>query len=349
MLCMGHEQLVFCTDNACGLRAVIAIHDTTLGPCLGGARMWKYDSEQDAVMDVLRLSRGMTFKSSLCGNDLGGGKAVIMANGNALHDRKGFFRRFGEFVDSLGGRYITAEDVGTSMQDMECISERTEHVAGLPESRGGGGDPSPVTAYGVYLGMKASAQFVFGSDNLKDKKILVQGCGHVGRNLIRLLAKEGAILCISDIREENIRAVQEESAAEYVAPENVYAADVDIYAPCALGAVLNDDSIPQLKCSIVTGAANNQLKDEVRNGKQLMERGITYAPDFLVNAGGVINCFIELQGYARKKAMERTEIIYHRTLEILGMSRDAQITPQEAAIRLAQKRIEDTRAIKEKV
>lgn len=340
MLEMGHEQLVFCNDAKSGLKAIIAVHNTVLGPSLGGTRFWNYTNETDAIVDVLRLSRGMTYKSSLCGNNLGGGKAVIIGDSAKFTDRRDLFHAYGRFVDSLGGKYITAEDVGTSTNDMVYISEETKSVAGLPESMEGGGDPSPVTAYGVYLGMKASAKYVYGSDDLSNKRILVQGTGNVGRHLIDRLVKEKAIVMVSDINAERLQKIAADYPVQVIDKELVYDTDIDIYAPCALGATLNDETIPKLKCAIVSGAANNQLKEELKNGRDLIERGIAYAPDYLINAGGVINCFVELEGYDRTKALARTDIIYDRTLEVFEMAKKENITTQQAANRLAQQRID---------
>jgi leucine dehydrogenase len=334
----GHEKLAFCYDPHTGLKSIIAIHSTILGPALGGTRMWAYQREDDALLDVLRLSRGMTFKASISGLNLGGGKAVII--GDSRKDKsEALWRRYGKFVDSLGGHYITAEDVGTTTADIDYVSMETDHVAGKPEHHGGGGDPSPVTAYGTYLGMKASAKKAWGSDSLSGKTVLVQGVGHVGEYLVELLEKEGAHIGISDIRDDRLKSVSEKHKVEVVDPSNVYDFGMDIYAPCALGATLNEETIPILKCSVIAGAANNQLANEEVDGKRLIERGILYAPDFLINAGGLINCYVELEGYNRDRALKNTEIIYTRTLEIYNRSEEWNLTPQAAAIRIAEERI----------
>ena len=292
---MGHEQVVFCQDNVTGLKAIIAIHNTILGPALGGTRMWKYDNELDALKDVLRLSRGMTYKAAVTGLALGGGKAVIL--GDASTDKtEALMRKFGEYVDSLGGKYITAEDVGMSTKDMEFVKMETDHVTGIPVELGGSGDPSPVTAYGVYMGMKASAKFKWGSDNLNGKRIVVQGIGHVGENLVKHLKKEGANVIINDINETRMQEVSEMYGTEIIMGDKIYDAEMDIYAPCALGATLNDDTLSRFKCSIIAGAANNQLEDEKLHGELLKSRGIVYAPDFLIKAGGLINVYSDLQG-----------------------------------------------------
>lgn len=337
---MAHEQLVFCNDAATGLRAIVAIHNTTLGPALGGTRFWNYTSEDDAIIDVLRLSRGMTYKAAISGLNLGGGKAVIIGDSRALTNREPLFRRYGKFVNGLGGRYITAEDVGTSTSDMEYINMETESVAGKPSELGGGGDPSPVTAYGVYLGMKAAAKYANGTDNLNGKKILVQGVGHVGQNLVKHLVEEGAKVMISDISEDRTAALAKEFGVEVIAADKIFDTQMDIYAPCALGATINDETINKLTCNIIAGAANNQLKDEVKHGRALIERGIVYAPDYLINAGGLINCYVELEGYNRERAMRKTEIIYDRALEIFAVAAANNLTTQAAANRVAEERIQ---------
>jgi len=336
---MEHEQLVFCNDKASGLKAIVAIHDTTLGPALGGTRFWNYAKEEDAIVDVLRLSRGMTYKAAISGLNLGGGKAVIIGDSKALSNREPLFRSYGKFINGLGGRYITAEDVGTSPADIEFIQMETDHVAGKPEQLGGGGDPSPVTAYGVYLGMKAAAQYKNGSDNLSGKRVLVQGVGHVGHYLVGHLVKEGAIVMISDISQERTAAVAKEFGVEVISPDAIFDVQMDIYAPCALGATIHDESIPKLTCSIVAGAANNQLKEEEKHGRALIDRDILYAPDYLINAGGLINCYVELEGYNRERALQRTEIIYTRALEIFRVADEQKITTQAAANRVAEQRL----------
>jgi leucine dehydrogenase len=338
---MGHEQVVFCNDEATGLKAIIGIHNTVLGPALGGTRMWNYANEQEAITDVLRLSRGMTFKAAISGLNLGGGKAVIIGDAKT-QKTEAFMRRFGKFVNSLGGKYITAEDVNMKTADMEYIGMETKHVTGLPESMGGSGDPSPVTAYGVYLGMKSTAKKVFGNDSLTGKKVTVQGVGQVGMYLVEHLVKEGAKVTINDISEEKVKALVEKFGVAVVDADGLYDLDMDIYAPCALGATLNDNTIPRLKCSIVAGAANNQLKEELKHGYMLKDKSITYAPDFLINAGGLINVYNEhLGNYNRKRALEQAEKIYTTNLSILNLAENEKISSQEAAIKLCEKRIEE--------
>lgn len=335
---MGHEQVVFCSDKATGLKALIAIHNTTLGPALGGTRMWNYANDSEAVIDVLRLSRGMTYKAAISGLNLGGGKAVII--GDPAMKNEAFMRRFGRFVDSLGGRYITAEDVNMKTRDMEYVHMETDHVTGIPESMGGSGDPSPVTAYGVYMGMKATAKHVFGNESLAGKKVAVQGVGQVGMFLVDHLTKDGAKVFISDIDEAKLAKVSKNSGASVVGMDEIYDIDLDIYSPCALGATLNDDTIPRLKASIIAGGANNQLKEEQKHGYMLIDKGITYAPDFLINAGGLINVGAEYYGpYNREKAHSDAEKIYDTTLDILSMASAESISTQDAAIKIAEKRI----------
>jgi len=337
---LGHEQVVFCYDQPTGLKAIIGIHNTVLGPALGGTRMWNYASEQEALSDVLRLSRGMTFKASISGLNLGGGKAVII--GDVSLKSEAFLRRFGKFVNSLAGKYYTAEDVNMKTRDMEYIRMETPYVTGLPETMGGGGDPSPVTAYGVYIGMKAAAKKVFGSDQLAGRKIGVQGVGQVGSHLVELLVKENAQVFITDVFEDKVKALSRQWNVKGLTQEDFFDADMDIYAPCALGATVNDDTIPRLRCSIIAGAANNQLKDEVRHGYKLLDHRITYAPDFLINAGGLMNVYHEYLGnYQQARVMAEVENIYGTCLNILNHAEREKISTQEAAIQIAEKRIAD--------
>lgn len=347
MAAMDHEQVLFCNDRKTGLRAIIAVHNTVLGPSLGGTRMWNYDNEADALKDVLRLSRGMTFKSSISGLNLGGGKAVII--GNSHTDKsEALMRRFGQFVDSLGGKYITAEDVGISTDDIVMVSKETKYVSGLPESMGGGGDPSPVTAYGVYMGMKASAKYAWGSDSLKGKKIMVQGAGHVGQYLIDYLAKEGAEISVSDIFEARLKEVSDKHKVTVVDPARVYDQAMDIYAPCALGATLNDDTLSRLNCRIISGAANNQLEDEAVHSAMIRKNGMVYAPDFLINAGGIINCYSETLGYNRDEAYKKTEHIFDVTLDVLKNAETRDLPTHTVALQMAQERIDKAAASKSK-
>ncbi len=332
----NHEQLLFCNDNATGLRAIIAVHNTVLGPALGGTRMWTYNSELEALNDVLRLSRGMTYKNSISGLNLGGGKAVIIGDSRSMKS-EALFRRFGKFVNILAGKYITAEDVGISPGDMQWVSMETDHVVGLP---GKSGDPSPVTARGTYVGMKACAKEVFGSDSLTGKKIAVQGVGHVGEYLVEALAKENAEIFISDIHEPTLKRIAEQYGAHVVAPDDIYDIDMDIYAPCALGGTVNDDTLSRLKCSIIAGAANNQLKNEDVHGRAVMDKGIIYAPDFALNAGGVINCFSEVEGLSASWALAKSDDIYNTISEIIKRSAKENVPAYQIANKMAEERIE---------
>lgn len=342
----GHEQVVHFYDKSTGLRAIVAIHNTWLGPALGGTRMWAYENEGEALTDVLRLSRGMTYKAAITGLNLGGGKAVIIGDARTQKS-EALMRRFGKFVNGLGGRYITAEDVNISTRDIEYIAMETDYVTGLPESLGGGGDPSPVTAYGVFLGMKASAKQVYGGDTLGGRKVLVQGVGKVGQSLVDYLVEDGATVQVYDINPENIRAVIAKHAAVKVAdPATMFDLDIDIYAPCALGATVNTESLKHLRCTIIAGSANNQLADETVHAAMCAEKGILYAPDFLINAGGLINVSTELEGYNRNTAMRKTEHIYDATLNVFRIAREENITTHEAAQRLAERRIEEVGRIK---
>jgi len=336
----GHEQVVFCHDKDTGLKAIIGIHNTVLGPALGGTRMWKYANEWEALNDVLRLSRGMSFKSSISGLNLGGGKAVIIGDAKTEKTPE-LMRRFGKFVDSLSGKYITAEDVGMETKDMDIVREVTQYVTGISESKGGSGNPSPITAYGVFVGMKAAAKHQFGSDNLEGKKVLVQGIGHVGEVLVQHLSDCGAIVTISDINEDRLHHVGAKYGAKIFTGSDLYSADIDIYAPCALGATINDDTVNKIRAKVIAGAANNQLANEVVHGKILKERGILYAPDFLINAGGVINVYSELANLTKAQVMEKTENIYNTALEIFNFSDTNNITTHQAALSIAQKRIDD--------
>lgn len=332
----NHEQLLFCNDNATGLKAIIAVHNTVLGPALGGTRMWQYNNETEALNDVLRLSRGMTYKNSISGLNLGGGKAVIIGDARSMKS-EALFRRFGKFVNSLAGKYITAEDVGISPIDMTWVSMETNHVVGLP---GKSGDPSPVTAHGTYVGMKACAKEQFGSDSLSGKKVAVQGVGHVGEYLVKSLAAEGAEVFITDIHEPTLKRVSESYGAKVVGLDEIYDIDMDIYAPCALGATVDDNTLSRLKCSIIAGAANNQLKTEDVHGKIVMEKGIIYAPDFALNAGGVINCYSEVKGLSPEWAMNKAEEIYTTIHNIVKRSSSENVPTYQIANKMAEERIE---------
>ncbi|MBB6444859.1 branched-chain amino acid dehydrogenase [Bacillus benzoevorans] len=336
-----YEQLLFCHDSSSGLRAIIAIHDTTLGPALGGTRMWTYHSEEAAIEDALRLARGMTYKNAASGLNLGGGKTVII--GDPEKDKsEAMFRAFGRFIQGLNGRYITAEDVGTTVADMDIIHEETNYVTGISPESGSSGNPSPVTAYGVYRGMKAAAKEAFGSDSLNGLSVAVQGVGNVAYVLCRYLHEEGAKLIVTDIRKSAVERAVAEFGAIPVEPDDIYEADCHIFAPCALGSVINDQTIPKLKAKVIAGSANNQLK-EPRHGDILHEMGIIYAPDYVINAGGVINVADELHGYNRERAMRKVEMIYQQIAKVLEISKRDEIPAHQAADRMAEERIEQMR------
>jgi leucine dehydrogenase len=331
---MGHEQVVLCHDPSAGYRGIIAIHSTTLGPALGGTRFWKYASDEEAFVDALRLARGMTYKNAVAGLNLGGGKAVLIGD-NRTANREMIFRAHGRFVESLGGRYITAEDVGTSTADMDFVHMETDYVTGLA---GRSGDPSPVTAHGVFRAIQAAAKWCWSSDDLHAKTVSVQGCGNVGYHLAKALHEAGAKLVVTDIDAERAKRVASEFAAAAVAPDDIYAARADIFAPCALGAVINDKTIPQLRVEIVAGAANNQLQDE-RHGDELHRRGVLYVPDYVANAGGVINVYSELAGWSSARAFRKADEIYETVLRVLSIAKQDGVATHEAADRLAEQRI----------
>lgn len=341
----SHEEVAFCNDPDTGLQAIIAIHDTTLGPALGGCRMWNYKSEKDALNDVLRLSRGMTYKAAVANLNLGGGKAVIIGDSKTQKSEL-LFRSFGRFVEGMAGRYITAEDVGTSVKDMEWVRMETQYVTGISRALGGSGDPSPVTAYGVYIGMKAAIKKATGKDSLKGKKIAVQGVGHVGYYLCKHLYEEGAQIYACDIDQEALDKVVTEFNAKISETDDIYDLEMDVYAPCALGATINDDTIERLKCPVIAGAANNQLDTESKHGQELKDRGILYAPDYAINAGGLINVANEIEGYNRERAFQQTEGIYDTLMTIFKRAEDEGIPTHIAANRVAEKRMEELSKIK---
>lgn len=337
----NYEQVLYCQDENSGLKAIIAIHDTTLGPALGGTRMWTYKSEEDALIDALRLSKGMTYKNAAAGLDLGGGKTVII--GDPRKDKSPeLFRAFGRYIQSLNGRYITAEDVGTTVEDMDFIKLETDFVTGVSPEFGSSGNPSPVTAYGVYLGMKAAAKEAYGTDSLEGKTVAVQGVGNVAYNLCTHLHKEGATLIVTDINKDAVKRAVEDFSATPVDPDDIYSVDCDIYSPCALGATVNDSTINKLKAKVIAGSANNQLKS-TEHGDILFERGIVYAPDYIINAGGVINVSDELNGYSRDRVLKKVEKIYENTLNVFEISKRDNIPTYLAADRLAEERIESVR------
>lgn len=341
----GHQKLVFCNDPDTQLKAIIAIHDTTLGPALGGTRMWAYKTEADALQDVLRLSKSMTYKSAIAGLNLGGGSAVII--GDPIKDKgEALMRKFGRFIKNLNGEFITAEDMGTNPRDMEYIRMETQYVTGYPETMGGSGDPAPIAAKGVLMGMKACVRDLYGNDTLAGRSVLVQGIGHVGETLVKLLRDENTKVYVSDINEERVRQVAKKYGAQAVSNNNIFDIDADIYAPCALGATINSSTIKKLKCAIIAGSANNQLEDEAIHGRMLLDKGILLAPDYVINAGGLINCYSELMNFSRKRTLQLTENIYDATRSILKLSKTENIPTIEAANRIAEKRIADIKKIK---
>jgi leucine dehydrogenase len=333
-----YEQLVICQDRTSGLKAIICIHDTTLGPALGGTRMWNYESEEDAILDALRLAKGMTYKNAAAGLNLGGGKTVIMGDSRTQKSEE-LFRAFGRYVQSLNGRYITAEDVGTTVRDMDWVHLETEFVTGVSSSYGASGDPSPMTARGVWRGMKAAAKEAYGSDSLNGKTIAIQGLGHVGYYLAKHLHEEGAKLIVTDIQDDVIKRVVDEMGATAVGSEEIFGVEADIFAPCAMGAVINDETIPQFKFKIIAGAANNVLKEE-RHGDKLHELGIIYAPDYVINAGGVINVADELEGYNYERALNKVEMVYDNVAKVIEIAKRDNIPTYKAADRMAEERIE---------
>jgi leucine dehydrogenase len=332
---MGHEQLIMCHDVSSGYRGIIAIHDTTLGPALGGTRFWSYRSDEEAIIDALRLSRGMTYKNAVAGLNLGGGKAVIIGD-NRTARREMIFRAHGRFVESLGGRYVTAEDVGTSTADMDFVHMETDYVSGLATKSG---DPSPVTARGVFRAIQASAKTRWGSESVAGRTVAVQGLGHVGTYLCRELHAADAKLVVTDIDPVRVKRVVDDCGARAVEPDDIYCVQADIFAPCALGGVINDKTLPQLCVEIIAGGANNQLLEE-RHGDELEVKGILYAPDFVANAGGVINVYSELAGWSAQRALRKADEIYDTTLGVFEIAKDQGIPTYVAADRLAERRLQ---------
>jgi len=337
---MGHEQVTLCHDPAVGYRGIIAIHSTVLGPALGGTRFWSYATDDEAIVDALRLARGMTYKNAVAGLNLGGGKSVIIGD-NKTANRELLFRAHGRFVESLGGRYITAEDVGTSTADMDYVHMETKNVSGLA---GRSGDPSPVTAHGVFRAIQASAKEKWGTDDVNNRMVAVMGCGHVGYFLAKELHESGAKLIVTDIDAERVKRVVSEFGARAVEPDEIYGVKADIFAPCALGAIINDKTIPLLKCGIVAGAANNQLLEE-RHGDLLEEKGILYAPDYVANAGGVINVYSELAGWTSARAFRKADEIYETVLKVFQIAKTDRMPTYQAADRLAEHRIRSVGAL----
>jgi leucine dehydrogenase len=332
-----YEEVVFFHDPPTGLKAIIAIHSTTLGPALGGTRFYPFETEADALRDVLRLSRAMTYKAAAAGLDLGGGKAVIIGDPKRIKG-EGLLRAYGRFIETLGGRYITAEDIGTSREDMDIIRRETRYVTGVAPEAGGSGDPSPVTAYGVFLGMSACAEEAWREHSLEGRRVAVQGVGKVGYHLVKLLVQAGAKVVISDVDVDAVARAVREFGVETTEPDKIHAVECDIFAPCAMGSVIRDDTLPELKCRVVAGSANNQL-ERPEHGEALAEMGILYAPDYVLNAGGLINVADELHGYNQARATARVEDIYRTLREIFHIARDRHITPRAAADAYAEERI----------
>ena len=337
-----HEQIVYCSDKDLGLQAIIGIHDTTLGPSIGGTRMWNYSTEEEGLKDVLRLSKAMSLKSSLAGLNAGGGKAVII--GDLKLKNQNFIRKYASFINDINGKYWTAQDVNISSQDMIWMKDVTPFVVGMPEDKGGLGDSSHPTAYGVYLGMKAASKFVYGNDSLEGKKIALQGIGKVGAKLIEYLTKENANIYVCDINKEILKNITDKYKVSTFKNSELYSMELDIFSPCALGGILNSESIKKLKCKIVAGAANNQLEDDKIHDIELKEKNIIYVPDFLINAGGVISVYHEqIQDLSKEKVFGMTENIYSKVEDVLKLSSENDISTNASAMKIALDRINRNR------
>jgi leucine dehydrogenase len=335
---LEHEQLVFCRNDDVGLRAIIALHSTALGPALGGCRLYNYANEADAVRDVLRLSRGMTYKAAVAGLDLGGGKAVIIGDPSIKSEE--LFRAFGRFVESLNGRYITAEDMNTTVQDMNRIRRETRHVTGSSSYASGSGDPSPVTAWGVFHGIRACLEVVYGLPDVTGRTVAIQGLGAVGMHLARFLHEAGARLILNDISERRLAQAQQQFGGEVVNSDEFYSSPCDVLAPCAIGGTINAATIPRIQAPIIAGAANNQLDEEDRDGALLEKSGIVFAPDYVINAGGLINVAAELQGTPAERAMKDAASIFDTVKRIINVSRANGMTTTAASNQVAEERID---------
>lgn len=335
-----YENLIFSQDKESGLKAITCIHNTTLGPAIGGCRVWKYDSEEDAIIDALRLAKGMTYKNAACGIFAGGAKTVVMVDPEKNPKSEEMFRALGRFIEGMNGRYYIAEDVGTTTQDMDYIYQETDYVLGTRLKPGTSGNPSPSTARGVYIGLKACCKEKFGTDDLKGKKIVVEGLGNVGINVIKYALEEGAIIYGCDIFERAINRAKEEcEGIEIINPDEKFDIEADIYCPCALGATINDETIDKLKVKIVAGSANNQLKEE-RHGQILKDKDILYAPDFIINSGGVIHCHDEWYGgFEKSRADEIIDRVYDQLMKVFEISKKENIPTNQAANKLAEDRI----------
>jgi len=343
----GYEQLLYFYDRNTGLKGAICIHNTVLGPALGGTRVWEYEEEDQGIEDVLRLSRGMTYKAACAGLNLGGGKAVIFGNSKKLRSdtvrREAFWRAFGRYVESLNGRYITAEDVGTCTADMDYVAMETKHVTGLS---GTSGDPSPFTAQEVYVGMKAAYKEYSGTAKLAGVKVAVSGVGNVGYHLCKLLHNDGAVLYVSDIDQEKVQRVVSEFGAIAVSTDEIYNVEAEIFSPCALGACINDETLPKLKCKVIAGAANNVLCDIAKQGQMVHDAGIIYAPDYVINAGGLINVYQEIIGYNKEESMRKVDLIFDRIREIVRISKEKDKPTYLVADEMAEARIDMMKSIR---
>jgi leucine dehydrogenase len=341
-----YENLLLCQDKALNFKAIIALHDTTLGPATGGCRMWQYEGEMDAIEDALRLARGMTYKYAAAGVNLGGGKAVILGD-PYRKDREPIFRALGKFINRLGGKYITGEDVGTTLQDMEYIRMETEYVVTLPTYLGGAGDIAPMTAFGVIRAMQACCKRVYGSDSLEGKTVTVQGLGAVGHNVVGQLQELGVKMVVTDIDSQKVEAMVEKYGVDRVDPEAIYDVKCDVFCPCALGAVVNDDTLGRLKCRVICGSANNQLREE-RHGEFLEQKGMVYAPDYIANAGGTIydTDRLGIGGVSHERGKEKVSRIYQNMERVFEIADRDKIPTYLAADRMAEERIREIAEVK---
>lgn len=335
----GHEQLILHADKRVGLNAIISIHRSSQGPALGGVRFKTYSSEEEAIFDALKLSEGMTYKCAAAGLENGGAKAVLIAN-EGIRDRRELFRAFGRIIDSLNGRFYTGEDLGTTPDDMAIISMETKYVSGLPLSMGGEGDPSPYTARGVFLATQAGLKEVYGSTSVKNKTVAIQGLGSVGFNLAKNFHENGAHLLVADVDDTKLRSALDSFDAEIIAPSQIYEVEADIFAPCALGSILDDESIAKLRCKLVAGAANNQLAD-FSHAQMLRERNILYLPDFVINSGGLLFLTHRMRGLTFDEAVKEVENIYETATKVLEISKRYRISPLEAGHKLAETRLRE--------
>jgi leucine dehydrogenase len=341
-----YENVFICQDKALNFKAIIALHDTTLGPATGGCRMWQYENEMDAIEDALRLAKGMTYKYAAAGVNLGGGKAVIIGDPKRT-DREPLFRALGKFINRLGGTYITGEDVGTTLRDMEYIRMETEYVVTLPTYLGGAGDIAPMTAFGTIRAMEACCKRVYGSDSLEGKRVSVQGLGAVGHNIVGQLYERGAVMVITDIDAEKVNAMVATYGTETVDPEAIYDVDCDVFCPCALGAIINDNTLGRLRCKIICGCANNQLKEE-RHGDLLEKKGFVYAPDYITNAGGTIydTDRLEVGNVSHERGKEKVSRIYQNMERVFEIAYRDKIPTYLAADRMAEERIREIAKVK---